>query len=220
VKTIEKFSLGMGDRFARQGRAQLQAVVDAKARGINLTPVWNKSNREHTIVRSEPISVRREAEAAVSALGWTGPWHVDADHINLSNVDRFLEASDFYTIDIADYTGRSADTTEIECFLRDSANLVGPLTLPGSQQPLNITREVAANAARKFLWSMQEAGRIYRRIEEKKGKDFIAEVSVDETDAPQTPAELLLILFMLAREKVPAQTIAPKFTGRFNKGVD
>ncbi len=43
---------------------------------------------------------------------------------------------------------------------------------------------------------------------------------MDETDTPQTPQELLLILTVLADEGVPVQTIAPKFTGRFNKGVD
>ncbi|MEO6786105.1 MAG: tagaturonate epimerase family protein, partial [Chthoniobacteraceae bacterium] len=55
----------------------------------------------------------------------------------------------------------------------------------------------------------------------KKGAEkFIAEVSMDETDTPQTPPELLVILAALADEGIPAQTIAPKFTGRFNKGVD
>src|SRR6185437_9725016 len=49
---------------------------------------------------------------------------------------------------------------------------------------------------------------------------FITEVSMDETDLPQTPPELLVILAALADEKIPLQTIAPKFTGRFNKGVD
>ena len=43
---------------------------------------------------------------------------------------------------------------------------------------------------------------------------------MDETDAPQTPVELLVILAMIADEGIPIQTIAPKFTGRFNKGVD
>ena len=43
---------------------------------------------------------------------------------------------------------------------------------------------------------------------------------MDETDSPQTPAELLVILAALADEGVPIQTIAPKFAGRFNKGVD
>jgi tagaturonate epimerase len=210
----------MGDRFAHQGTAQLQAVVQARGLGLELTPVWNKSNREHGIVKSEPMNVRREAEAAVAALGWMGPFHVDADHINLGNVDRFIEASDFYTIDVADYTGKAADPAEIEKFVDDSRKYLGPLTIPGLGHPLVIAAATVESTARKFLWAMQEAGRIHRHITKLKGDDFIAEVSVDETDAPQTPVELLLILLMLAREKVPCQTIAPKFTGRFNKGVD
>jgi len=220
MKKIEKFSFGMGDRFAHQGKAQLQAILDARARGIELAPVWNKSNREHTIVKSEPISVRREAEAAVAALGWKGPWHVDADHISLSNVDRFIEASDFYTIDVADFTGKAAEPVEIAAFVKAVEKFLGPLAIPGLTQPLQIDRATVEKTAAKFLWSMQEAGRIHRHIAKLKGNEFIAEVSVDETDQPQTPVELLLILFMLAREKVPVQTIAPKFTGRFNKGVD
>src|SRR5205814_4623334 len=65
-----------------------------------------------------------------------------------------------------------------------------------------------------------EAGRIYRHIEKTKGPGFITEISMDETDRPQTPPELLVILAAIADERIPAQTIAPKFTGRFNKGVD
>src|SRR4029077_17248631 len=74
---------------------------------------------------------------------------------------------------------------------------------------------------RKFLLAVQEAGRIFRHIEERKGREsFVTEVSVDEPDAPQNPVELFLILAMIAGEGIPVQTIAPKFTGRFNKGVD
>src|SRR5438874_1926594 len=74
---------------------------------------------------------------------------------------------------------------------------------------------------RKYLYAAIEAGKIYRHIETAKGKDrFITEVSMDETDQPQTPIELLFVLAAIAQQKVPIQTIAPKFTGRFNKGVD
>src|SRR6185437_16488264 len=60
-----------------------------------------------------------------------------------------------------------------------------------------------------------------RHIAKAKGEvNFITEVSMDETDRPQTPHELLIILAALADEKIPLKTIAPKFTGRFNKGVD
>src|SRR5512132_275646 len=98
---LEKYSLGVGDRFARQAKAQLRACQMAAGRGAAVVPVWNKSNREHLIVGSEPASVRAAADAAVKDLGWNGPYHVDADHINLTTVDRFIGASDFYTLDVA-----------------------------------------------------------------------------------------------------------------------
>ena len=59
---------------------------------VDVIPVWNKSNREHNIIGSEPASVRAAADAAVTSLGWTKPYHVDADHINFDTVDRFLAA--------------------------------------------------------------------------------------------------------------------------------
>jgi hypothetical protein len=75
--------------------------------------------------------------------------------------------------------------------------------------------------AAKYLAAVSEAGKIFRHIAKARdGAAFITEVSMDETDAPQTPPELLIILAALADEDVPLQTIAPKFTGRFNKGVD
>jgi len=220
MKQIAKYSLGMGDRFAHQGEAQLQAIVQAKALGLAISPVWNKSNREHTLIGSEPGDLRNEADAAAAALKWIGPYHVDADHINLGTVDRFVAASDFYTIDVADYTGKAAEPDSLSAFIGVAGKYVGSLPIAGLSLPLNLDRRTIRVTAEKFLWAMQEAGRIYRHIAEKKGDDFIVEVSVDETDVPQTPAELFLILFMLSREGIPVQTIAPKFTGRFNKGVD
>src|SRR5215510_2790673 len=106
--TLAKYSVGVGDRFAHQAKAQLRACVLAAERGVEVIPVWNKSNREHTIIGSEPQSVRMAADAAVKELGWKKPYHVDADHIRLDTVDRFIPASDFYTIDVADWIGKPA----------------------------------------------------------------------------------------------------------------
>ena len=183
---IGKYSFGVGDRFAHEGINQLKALIEAEERfGVYFVPVWNKSNREHQIVGTEPIETRREADAAVKALGYKGQYFVDADHINLNNVDRFIEASDFFTIDVADYIGKTGTMEE------------------------------------KFLPAIKEAGKIYRHIAEKKGADnFVTEVSMDEVDEAQTPEELRYILREIAKEGIPVQTIAPKFTGRFNKGVD
>jgi tagaturonate epimerase len=218
---LAKFSFGMGDRFAHQARAQLRACMLAAEQGVEVTPVWNKSNREHSIVGSEPDSVRAAAEAAVRALGWEGAFHVDADHIRLETVDRFVESSDFYTLDVADAIGQPAEAEAVRAFVDRHPELVGRLEIPGIEEPFQTSRDDIERIAGKYLGAVQEAGRLYRHIAEARGEGrFIAEVSMDETDTPQTPPELLVILAAIADEGIPAQTIAPKFTGRFNKGVD
>ncbi|MBZ5575572.1 MAG: tagaturonate epimerase family protein [Acidobacteriia bacterium] len=216
---LAKFSLGVGDRFAHQAKAQLQACAKAATLGVTVIPVWNKSNREHNIVHSEPASVRTAADAAVRALEWKHPYYVDADHINLGTVDRFLDSSDFFTIDVADAIGRRSEC--VEPFASKHPELVGQLRIAGLSEPLAISRQRVVEIAAKYLSAAEEAGRIYRHIAQSRGsRPFVTEVSMDETDAPQTPVELLVILAALADEKIPIQTIAPKFTGRFNKGVD
>lgn len=217
---IEKYSFGVGDRFAHQGQAQLKACMLAAEDGIQVVPVWNKSNREHGIVGSEPGSVRAAAESAVRELNWRHPFHIDADHINLSNVDRFVEASDFFTIDVADSIGKPSAQSEIDAFAKHHAELLKPVEL-SSGESIRLNDETLRRIGAKYLAATQEAGRIYRHIENRKGAGtFITEVSMDETDSPQTPEELLVILAALADQQIPLQTIAPKFTGRFNKGVD
>lgn len=84
---IEKYTIGTGDRFAHQGVAQLRASIQARECGIPLCPVWNKSNREHTIVQSKPDDLRAEADAAAAALGWKHAYYLDADHIGLKTVE-------------------------------------------------------------------------------------------------------------------------------------
>ena len=217
---LEKFSLGVGDRFAQQAEAQLQAFLLAADQGIEVIPVWNKSNREHLIVGSEPSSVYEAASAAVKKLGWKKPWHVDADHIRLETVDRFLPCSDFYTIDVADSIGKPVPHEAIETFANRHSELVGRIEIPGIENPLQVTKEDLTRLSGKYLAATREVNRIYCHIASHREDAFITEVSMDETDSPQTPLELLIILAAIAEENVPLQTIAPKFTGRFNKGVD
>jgi hypothetical protein len=218
---LDKYSIGVGDRFAHQAKAQLQACIDALHQGVEIIPVWNKSNREHTIIGSEPESVRRAADAAVDALGWHLPYYVDADHIGAQTVDRFLSACDFYTIDVADFIGKPALQAEVDAFVHSHRSLLGRVSLVGIDDSLTITEEDLRTTAAKFLAAIKIAGEVYRKIAETKGAgNFIAEVSMDETDRAQSPAELLIILAAVAQERIPIQTIAPKFSGRFNKGVD
>ncbi len=221
AKTLESYSMGIGDRFGHQGRAQLQAMLQARAEGIDLVPVWNKSFREHSIVGTKPSDVRAEADEAVAALGWDAAYYVDADHINLKNVEPFIACSDFFTLDVAEEIGRPAAPDAAEAFIRSCRDFLGTLKIAGIERPIVISEKTIRTAAAKYLLAVQKAGEIYRYLVSRKGEgQFITEVSMDETDQPQTPVEMLLILAAVAREGIPAQTIAPRFTGRFNKGVD
>jgi len=218
---LSKYSVGTGDRFAHQAKAQLQACVKALEAGVEVVPVWNKSNREHTIIGSEPASVRLAADSAVKGLGWKLPYFCDADHITSQTVGRFVDTCDFFTLDVADSIGQPAAPEQIESFLNLHPALLGRIQLEGVDEAFEITPENLRQTAQKYLAAVKKAGEVYRTILEAKGAgNFIPEVSLDETDNPQSPVELLLILAAIADEGIPVQTIAPKFSGRFNKGVD
>ncbi len=218
---LPRFSIGVGDRFAHQASAQLAACQLALDRGVEICPVWNKSNREHTIIGSEPAQTRLAADAAVRELGWRKPYFLDADHINLHTVDRFVEPCDFFTLDVADLIGKPAAATEVDAFLARHAELIGEVRIPGIDEPFRTDPAFARKVANTFLAAVQAAAEIYQFLVERKGDgNFVAEISMDETDTPQTPVELLIILAAIADEEIPIQTIAPKFTGRFNKGVE
>lgn len=221
MKTIGKYSIGLGDRFGHQGAAQLKAIMDAGKQGVDITPVWNKSNREHNTIGTQPGDVRVEADTVTKKAGFKNPYFVDADHINLDTVDRFIGSSDFFTIDVASYIGKKAEQKEIDKFVAGSERYIGTLSIPGIGSSFKTTEKQVAQIAEKYLFAAIKASEIYKKIADKKGKDnFVAEVSMDEVPDPQTPVELFFILKMLASRNIPVQTIAPKFSGRFNKGVD
>lgn len=218
---LEKYSIGTGDRFGHQGIAQLSALVKAKEMNCNIVPVWNKSMREHLLIGSSPADVKKEADNAVETLGWTDSYYVDADHINLKTVDNFIDYSSFFTIDVADYIGLPPEKEHLDLFLKAASGFKGSLNIPGIKDSFEINSTVLTTIGNKYLFAIKEASKIYRHITaQKRGTDFITEVSFDETTSPQTPVELFFILLGLSLEKIPVQTIAPKFTGRFNKGVD
>ncbi|ASB47875.1 tagaturonate epimerase family protein [Alkalitalea saponilacus] len=221
MKKLSKYSIGMGDRFAHQAKAQLSAVIEAEKKGFSITPVWNKSNREHTTIGSQPADTRNAVDVDLKEMGWNKPYFIDADHINLDNVEKFMDSSDFFTIDVASYIGKQGDCAEKDAFLKKMESYVGSFSIPGIAKQITVSREQLENITSQYLYAACMAGETYKKIVAAKGEgNFITEVSMDEVPNPQTPVELFFILAMLAHYNVPAQTIAPKFTGRFNKGVD
>jgi tagaturonate epimerase len=221
MKKLGKYSMGLGDRFGHQGAAQLEAIINAGKKGVEITPVWNKSNREHVIIGTVPGDVRKEADTVTIAAKFKNQYFVDADHINFDSVDRFIGSSDFFTIDVASWIGQKAGDEDIRIFVKRAEKYKGKLLVPGIPKPFSITGPYLKTVAEKYLFASKMAGVIYRKIEKQKGKgNFITEISMDEVPEPQKPAELFFILMMLATEEIPLHTIAPKFQGRFNKGVD
>jgi hypothetical protein len=218
---LEKYSIGVGDRFGHQGNAQLQAFLTAKQLGVDVVPVWNKSNREHTIIGTNPEDTRREADTAVKLMGWKGAYHVDADHIGLGNVDKFMAHADFFTLDVADFIGKAPADADLNAFEQTLAKYIGHLKIPGVQRDITVTEDSLHNIGAKYLYAVKEAAKTFQHIKKNKGEGtFIVEVSMDETDMPQTPVEMFFILAAIAQEGIPAQTIAPKFSGKFLKGID
>lgn len=219
MKKLAKYSIGIGDRFGREAEAQLKAIIRAKDLGVEITPVWNKSFREHDIIKSNPSETREKADQAVNNLNWKFPYFVDADHINLSNVDFFMDSADYFTIDVADYINQPIPREEIEQFTLNNKDLLSAIHVPGIPESFNLTREILDKITGKYLAAAKRAAEIYHHIAAQKGYgNFITEISMDEVEDPQTPIELFIILRLLG--DIPLQTIAPKFTGKFYKGVD
>ena len=218
---LGKYSFGLGDRFGHQANAQLKAVMKASELGIEIIPVWNKSFREHEIINSHPKDTRTEADEAVSTLNWTGDYFVDADHVNINSIDHFIDFCDFFTIDVADYIGKSVSDSDLKLFTTANIKYIGELTLAGIPEKFNVGEDELKIIGLKYLCAVKEARKIYEHLCKVKGEDgYIVEVSLDETDTPQSPIDLLFILSAISEEGIPVQTIAPKFSGRFNKGID
>lgn len=218
---IEKYSFGVGDRFAKEGEAQLEAIQEINKLGVPVVPVWNKSYREHKIVKTTHASVMKEASDAVAARKWKAGYYIDADHIGLKTVDEFLEYSNFFTIDVAHFISKRVGEAEKKDFINRYTAYIGTLSIPGINEQFEVTEKFLGETADKYLLAIQQVADIYKHIESKKGKgNFIPEVSMDETEKAQTPLDLFFILAELKAKNVEIQTIAPKFTGLFAKGVD
>jgi tagaturonate epimerase len=218
---IEKYSIGIGDRYGHQGVAQLKALVSAKNEGISVVPVWNKSKREHSLIGSKPMDARKEADNAVEALGWKDSYYIDADHIGIKTVEDFIQYCNFFTIDVADFIGEYPTEESVKSFTKKASYYIGRIEIPGIAKRFEISENKINAIAKKYLVAIKEAARIYNHLVSVKGAEaFVTEVSLDENEQPQSPEELFFILLGLSEENIKIQTIAPKFTGRFNKGID
>ncbi len=226
-------SFGFGDRLGCATPGHLDALRDAGGpiRGI----FAQQSIREMNRTRRSPTEVMRCAADALTRAGYSEPWGADADHIKRTeDVDVTLDAGFvFFTLDPSEFVDQKADgytPDEVEqrfATLGDVAPWVKryedqTVTLPdGGRITLDglTVRRAAVKYGRAIDCALNLA-QYARSAAKERGVEIELELSVDETEQPTSPAEHYIIADQFRSQGVPLVSLAPRFIGDFEKGVD
>jgi hypothetical protein len=237
-------SVGCGDRLGLATPGHIQAVRAAEG----FAPILaQQSMRENARTGRSPQQVMDDALWGVLEEGWREPWGADADHLKTTaDIDICVAAGyTFYTIDPGDHVDSDVDRhrpvpgdgpgeeEELEAKvvrlpwrdLDDDAARLGAryLERPFEIEGLTLAfdREALLRAAAKYGGAIAHTARMYRHLAAAQGsRSFELEVSVDETDTPTSALEHWFIASELARLGVQWVSLAPRYVGRFEKGVD
>lgn len=231
-------SFGFGDRLGLATAGHIASI-----HGTKFAPVFaQQSVRENTRTGRTPQQVMDDAKRAVEAAHWDAPWGADADHLKtVDDLPPFIQAGyTFFTIDPGEHVDNAADTDSVEALRQKVLDLnwdeLSALYLSGNGEQVwgqfekspKWEAESLMRAAVKYGRAIQHAVTMFRRISELsprplgegQGEGFDFEVSVDETDSPTSPFEHFFIVNELSRKGVKFTSLAPRFIGRFEKGVD
>lgn len=216
-------SFGFGDRLGLATPGHIAAV-----RGTKFAPIFaQQSVRENARTGRSPQQVMDDACRAVEAAKWDSPWGADADHLKtLEDIPPFVEAGyTFFTVDPGEYVDNAADTEPLDVLQQKIAGTNWDqlaalyLNQNGAQIWGDFKMDSLMRAVVKYGKAIQHASGMFNRLCQLKG-EFDFEVSVDETDSPTTPLEHYFIANELTRLGVRFTSLAPRFIGRFEKGVD
>jgi hypothetical protein len=196
-----------------------------------------QSIRENARTGRSPQEVFDDAMWGVFQEGWRDAWGADADHLKTeADVDACAATGySFYTLDPGDHVDGEAATAPLpdlrarwdrlpwEDLAATPADLqslyLGPTFHLDGGASLAFSQETLWRAAAKYGRAIVHVVRLYRRLASRR-VPFDLEVSVDETDTPTTPLEHLYIASELRRLGVRWVSLAPRYPGRFEKGVD
>ena len=216
-------SFGFGDRLGLATPGHIAAV-----KGTKFAPIFaQQSVRENTRTGRTPQQVMDDAKRAVDAAKWDAPWGADADHLKtVDDIPPFIAAGyTFFTVDPGEHVDNGADTDSIDVLKQKVARLnwdeLSALYLSGSGEQVwgQFEAESLMRATVKYGRAIQHAVSMFKRLSELTDA-FDFEVSVDETNSPTTPLEHFFIANELTRKGVKFTSLAPRFIGRFEKGVD
>ncbi len=230
-------SFGFGDRIGNATPGHIRALRRMRPRGI--LPVFaQQSIREMTRTDRSPQEVMDAALVAVSREGWSQPWGADADHLKTEEDIRVTMAAGFtmFTIDPSDYVDENGSNlpaekvdTKFETLFKNTDDRLSYLekyagrrfTLK-SGEVLTVSEQEAKRSAVIYLRAINHIVRMTQYAEElwNHPEPFDLEISVDETETPTTPAAHAILVSELAEKNIRFTAIAPRFVGRFEKGVD
>jgi tagaturonate epimerase len=217
-------SFGFGDRLGLATPGHIAALRDS---ALDIFPIFaQQSARENARTRRTPQQVMDDARRAVEAAKWDAPWGADADHLKtVDDLPVYAAAGyTFFTVDPGEHVDNSADADPL-AVLQEKAKgydleelaalyLQNPETGYGRFNSESLLRAVV-----KYGKAIQHTVAMFCRLCELQD-NFDFEVSVDETEAPTSPLEHYFIANELTRAGVKFTSLAPRFTGRFEKGVD
>jgi tagaturonate epimerase len=222
-------TFGTGDRLGLAGEAHVRAM---STRAI--VPVLaQQSVRELVQTGRSYNDVALAAALGVIEAGYTGPFGFDGDHLKtLEEVDRALAAGcAMITLDLSehlDVAGGSAamDTVERlwqglpELVRREWESVTQAAQASVDRHPVKVSREDTHRTAVTFHRALTFIDAVWERLRSRGGDHVDLEISVDETGADTTPAQHVLLIYALRRREIAIDTLAPKFVGAFEKGVD
>ncbi|MBI2332497.1 MAG: hypothetical protein HYU84_10135, partial [Chloroflexi bacterium] len=216
-------SFGFGDRLGLATPGHIAAV-----KGTKFAPLFaQQSVRENARTGRTPQQVMDDAKRAVEASKWDSAWGADADHLKtVDDIPPFIQAGyTFFTVDPGEHVDNGADTDSLEMLKQKIASLnwdeLAALYLSGDGDQTwgRFEAESLMRAAVKYSKAIGHAVTMFKRLSDLK-EAFDFEVSVDETDSPTAPLEHFFITNELTRKGVKFTSLAPRFIGRFEKGVD
>jgi hypothetical protein len=224
-------SFGFGDRI---GLATPGHVAAMKRAGTGIEPIFpQQSIREMSRTRRTPPQVMDDALHGMQAAGWTGKTGADADHLKTpDDVDATVAAGfTFFTIDPSAHVDRQADDYNADTVRAKFREYPVPWIAPYYGQRLTLPSgtviefdEIACERAGVKYGRVVHAaillGRHIRRTCEAAGRPFEIELSVDETEQPTTLAEHYIIANQLRQAGVDLISLAPRYIGDFEKGID
>lgn len=227
-------SAGFGDRL---GIATPGHVLSVQGTGV--APIFGQQSvRENSRTGRTPQQVIDDAMWGVFQAGWRDLWGADADHLKTpDDIDAFVAAGySFFTIDPSAHVDNAADTdtesalhAKVDALPWDAlassvddlgARFVGQ-TFDLGTRALTFNEATVLRAAAKYGRAVAHVAAMYRHLKGHMGdRPFDFEISVDETETPTSIHEHLYIALELQRLGVTWVSLAPRFVGRFEKGVD